>query len=226
VRRVIDEDTAKLTREILESVVTNGTGRRAFLPGYRVAGKTGTAQKVINGRYAEGEYVASFIGFAPANDPEIVVLAVIDGVRDYGGMVASPVVNGVMLDSLKYLGIKPQEGAPMAPKPLYGLEVPPVKNATIVPPVLGLDVTEAQKLMKDAKLNVIVEGQGSTIIQTMPRGDSKVEEGTTVYLFLGNDGDKPALSLIDGLTEDEDEDVSAMKELNRQVPEVLGRLKE
>jgi stage V sporulation protein D (sporulation-specific penicillin-binding protein) len=226
VRRVIDEDTAKLTREILESVVTNGTGRRAFLPGYRVAGKTGTAQKVINGRYAEGEYVASFIGFAPANDPEIVVLAVIDGVRDYGGMVASPVVHGVMLDSLKYLGIKPQEGAPMAPKPLYGLEVPPVKNATIVPPVLGLDVTEAQKLMKDAKLNVIVEGQGSTIIQTMPRGDSKVEEGTTVYLFLGNDGDKPALSLIDGLTEDEDEDVSAMKELNRQVPEVLGRLKE
>jgi hypothetical protein len=92
--------------------------------------------------------------------------------------------------------------------------------------VLGLDVTEAQKLMKDAKLNVIVEGQGSTIIQTMPRGDSKVEAGTTVYLFLGNEGDKPALSLIDGLLEDEDEDVSAMKELNRQVPEVLGRLKE
>lgn len=226
VRRVIDESTAKLTREILESVVTNGTGRRAFLPGYRVAGKTGTAQKVVNGRYAEGDYVASFIGFAPADDPEIVVLAVIDGVPQYGGAVAAPVVQSVILDSLKYLGVQPREGAPLTPKPLYGLEVPPVKKAVTVPSVLGLDAGEAQTLMNKAGLNVVVEGQGPAVIQTMPRADSKVEEGTTVYLFLGNEGDKPALSLINGLSEDEDEDVSVIDDLKRRVPEVLGRLKE
>ncbi len=223
VRRVIDEETARQAREILESVVTNGTGRRAFLPGYRVAGKTGTAQKVVNGRYAEGDYVASFISFAPANDPQIVVLAVIDGVRDYGGVVASPVVKGVLLDSLKYMGVKPQDGAPLTPKPLYGLEVPAVKKPVTVPSVLGLSAVEAEKALKQAGLSVVLEGQGSMVIQTVPHADSVVEEGTTVFVQLGQEGDKPALAPAE---EEEDPDLEVIKALNRQVPDVLGRLKD
>ena len=223
VRRVIDEETARQTREILESVVTNGTVRRAFLPGYRVAGKTGTAQKVVNGRYVEGDYVASFISFAPANDPQIVVLAVIDGVRDYGGVVAAPVVKGVLLDSLKYMAIKPQDGAPLTPKPLYGLEVPAVKKPVTVPSVLGLPAVDAEKALKQAGLNVVLEGQGDRVIQTVPHADSVVEEGTTVFVQLGQEGDKPALTPAQ---EDEDPDVEVIKELNRQVPDILGRLKE
>ncbi|HWJ03692.1 MAG TPA: stage V sporulation protein D [Verrucomicrobiae bacterium] len=223
VRRVIDEDTAKQAREFLESVVTNGTGRRAFLPGYRVAGKTGTAQKVANGRYMEGEYVASFIGFAPANDPQLVVLAVIDGVRDYGGMVASPVVQGVLLDSLKYLGIKPQEGAPLTPKPLYGLEVPPVKKAVTVPAVLGMNPADAEKTLRQAGFAVTLEGSGPVVVQTIPYGESTVEEGTNVLVVLGNEGDRPALAW---LQEEEDEDIAFIKQLDRKAPEVLGRLKE
>ncbi|HEX3015482.1 MAG TPA: penicillin-binding transpeptidase domain-containing protein, partial [Desulfobacteria bacterium] len=221
VRRVIGEDVAKQAREILESVVTNGTGRRAFLPGYRVAGKTGTAQKVVNGRYAQGDYVASFIGFAPANDPQLVVLTVIDGVRDYGGMLASPVTRNVLRDSLKYLGVKQQAGAPLQPKPLYGLEVPPVKNATTVPLVLGMSAADAQKVLKDAKLNVEFEGQGSVVINTIPQGQSQVEEGTSVLVTLGNEGDKPAISIM----EDADPDISVIEQLDRSKPEVLGRLK-
>ncbi len=225
VRRVIDPAISQLERQILESVVTNGTGRRAFLPGYRVAGKTGTAQKVINGRYAEGEYVASFVAFAPANDPQLVVLAVIDGVRDYGGMVASPVVQGVLLDSLKYLGIKPQPDAPQTPKPLYGLEVQPVKAGTTVPSVTGLTFSEAEKLIKQAKLNMAIEGQGPEVIQTIPGGGALVAEGTTVLVQLGNQGDKPAFAPFYD-AEGVDEDISVIQQLQRKVPDVLSRLQD
>ena len=78
VRQVISEDTSKQVREALESVVAKGTGRPAFIDGYRVGGKTGTAQKVINGRYSSTEHIVSFIGFAPADDPQIVVYTAVD----------------------------------------------------------------------------------------------------------------------------------------------------
>ena len=186
VHRVISEDAAKLTREILESVVTNGTGRRTFLPGYRVAGKTGTAQKVGQGGYIQGEYVASFIGFAPADNPRLVVFAIIDGVPFYGGVVAAPVVQTVMLDSLKYLGIKPDPNAPMAPgKPLYGVEFPAVREEAIVPSVLGYPKAEAENILKKDGFKVIIEGTGMTVIDQIPYGNAKVEFGSTVKLYLG-----------------------------------------
>jgi len=223
VGRVIDEETSKQAMGILESVVTNGTGRRAFLPGYRVAGKTGTAQKVINGRYAEGEYIGSFIGIAPANDPQLVVLAVVDGIHDFGGAIASPPVQAVLRDSLKYLGVQPQEGAPLQPKPMYGIEVPPVLKAVTVPSVLGMNAAEAEKTLKQAGLTSLIEGQGDVVIQTIPRADSQVEEGTKVFVQLGKEGDTPAMA---DLSEEEDPDIPAIIDLKRQVPDVLGRLKD
>ena len=77
-RQVISEETSKQVREALRIVVANGSGRQAYRDGLRIGGKTGTAQKVENGRYKEGDYIVSFIGFAPANDPEIIVYVAID----------------------------------------------------------------------------------------------------------------------------------------------------
>ena len=217
VRRVISESTAKLEREMLESVVTNGTGRRAFLPGYRVAGKTGTAQKVANGAYIQGEYVASFVGFAPADKPKVVILAVIDGVPFYGGAVAGPVVQAVMLDTLKYLGVKPDPTAPLAPgKPMYGVEYPPVKKAATVPSVLGLPTAEAQNVLTKAGFKVLTEGQGGHVIDQIPHGDAKVEAGSSVLLYLGPD--PAAAPALGPWWEEEDEDVEAMRSLPGRVP--------
>ncbi|KLU60452.1 stage V sporulation protein D [Peptococcaceae bacterium CEB3] len=216
VHRVISESTSKLEREILEAVVTNGTGRRAFLPGYRVAGKTGTAQKVVNGAYVQGEYVASFVGFAPADHPRLAVLAVVDGVPFFGGAVAAPIVQSVLLDSLKYLGIKPSPGAPMTPsKPMPGLEFPPVKKAASVPSVLGLPLAEAQKTLTQAGFQVDVKGQGPTVVDQIPHGDASVEAGSTVLIDLGQEAGVPSLGRW---WADEDEDVAAIRSLGARVP--------
>ncbi len=205
-----------MTREVLESVVTNGTGRRAFLPGYRVAGKTGTAQKVANGRYIQGEYVASFIAFAPADNPRLTVLVIIDGVPFYGGVIVGPVVQTVMLDSLKYLGIKPDLKAPLAPgKPMYGLEFPPVKKAAEVPSVLGLSLEEAESVLKKAGFNVMIEGKGLNVIDQIPHGDATVEAGSTVLLYLGNEAGQPSLA---PWLEFYDPDIEAIESLGSRVP--------
>lgn len=107
--RVIREETSRQVREILESVVTDGSGRAAYLEGYRVAGKTGTAQKFDekSGQLIEGEYIASFIGFAPADDPAILVYVAVDAPKEgyYGGTVAAPIFQEIMRNTLHYLQV-------------------------------------------------------------------------------------------------------------------------
>ncbi|HBW36101.1 penicillin-binding transpeptidase domain-containing protein [Desulfosporosinus sp. BICA1-9] len=216
IRRVISEESSKLEREVLESVVTNGTGRRSFLPGYRVAGKTGTAQKVANGGYIQGEYVASFVAFAPADKPKLAILCVIDGVPFYGGVVASPVVQTVLLDSLRYLGVKPDPQAPLTPgKPLPGLEFPPIKKAAIVPSVLGQPLAEAEKILAQAGFKTITEGKGEMVLDQIPHGDAQVEAESNVLLYLGADASTPTLARW---WEDEDEDIEAIRSLTGRIP--------
>ena len=111
VKQVISKETSAQMREIMESVVTDGGGKIAYLPGYRLGGKTGTAQKVINGTYAQGHYVCSFVGMAPADDPQIVVLAIVDeptGVMAFGSTTAGPIIKEVMSNTLKYLDVEPK----------------------------------------------------------------------------------------------------------------------
>lgn len=216
IRRVISEETSKSVREVLESVVTNGTGRRSFLPGYRVAGKTGTAQKVENGKYMQGDYVASFVAFAPADKPRLAILCVIDGVPFYGGVVASPVVQTVLLDSLRYLGVKPDPEAPLAPgKPMYGVEFPPIKEAATVPSVLGLPLAEAVKVLAGAGFTAITEGQGEMVLDQIPHGDAVVEAKSNVLLYLGADASAPTLARW---WEEEDEDIVAIRSLMGRIP--------
>lgn len=216
VRRVISESTSKTEREMLESVVTNGTGYRGFLPGYRVAGKTGTAQKVANGAYIQGEYVASFVAFAPADNPRLVILTVIDGVPFYGGAVAAPPVRSVMIDSLKYLGVQMDLKAPLnLGKPRLDMIIPPIKKAATVPSVLGLPLAEAEKVLKQAGFNVLTEGSGASILDQIPHADVQVEAGSSVLLYLGAEAGAPTMG---SWWEVVDEDVEAIEDMPWRKP--------
>ncbi|OGX56106.1 MAG: hypothetical protein A2447_07520 [Omnitrophica WOR_2 bacterium RIFOXYC2_FULL_38_12] len=105
VDRIISIDTARRIKKILVQVVEKGTAKKAKIKGMEVAGKTGTARKVIDGRYAQGKYYATFMGFAPADEPRIAAIAVIDEPHQsyFGGTVAAPVVKEILENSLKYL---------------------------------------------------------------------------------------------------------------------------
>jgi stage V sporulation protein D (sporulation-specific penicillin-binding protein) len=112
-RQVISEETSKQVREALESVVANGSGRQAFTDGLRVGGKTGTAQKVVDGNYKDGDYIVSFIGFAPADDPELLVYVAIDSPKNsvqFGGVIAAPIVGRIIEEIAPLYGITNREG--------------------------------------------------------------------------------------------------------------------
>lgn len=108
-REVISKETSKQVREALESVVANGSGRSAYVDGLRVGGKTGTAQKVVDGKYKDGDYIVSFIGFAPADDPELLVYVAIDSPRNsvqFGGVIAAPIVGRIIEEAAPMMKIK------------------------------------------------------------------------------------------------------------------------
>lgn len=112
-RRVISAETSKQVREALESVVANGSGGKAFVDGLRVGGKTGTAQKVVDGNYKDGDYIVSFIGFAPVDDPELLVYVAIDSPKNsvqFGGVIAAPIVGRIMEEIAPLAGIEKQQG--------------------------------------------------------------------------------------------------------------------
>ena len=181
VRKVISESTSEKVRFALESVVTNGTGRNAFIDGYRVGGKTGTAQKVENGRYMIGNYIVSFIGFLPANDPEVIVYIAIDhprGITQYGGTVAAPIARSILLDAIDILNIKKPEGA--SEKNYNYLD----RKYATVPDVVNMDLNEAMKNLKSFKVEY--SGSGEKVVYQSPSKNERIYEGETVKLLLGN----------------------------------------
>ena len=181
VRKVISESTSEKVRYALESVVTNGTGRNAFIDGYRVGGKTGTAQKVKDGRYMVGNYIVSFIGFLPANDPEVIVYVAIDnakGISQYGGTVAAPIARSILLESIDILGIEKPEGA--SEKNYNYLD----RKYANVPNVTNLSLKDAMKALKSFKVEYT--GVGSKVIYQSPSADTRIYEGETVKLMLGD----------------------------------------
>ncbi len=179
VRKVISNETSKQVRETLESVVTNGTGRPAFIDGYRVGGKTGTAQKVQNGRYMVGNYIVSFMGFLPANDPKVVVYIAIDnakGITQYGGTVAAPIAKTILQDSITALNIKKPKGS-SEKKYNYG-----DKKYVSVPNVTGKSVEDAVKELGSFKVEFT--GSGKTVAYQSPSKNTRIYEGETVRLLL------------------------------------------
>jgi stage V sporulation protein D (sporulation-specific penicillin-binding protein) len=181
VRRVVSEDTSRQVREALESVVAKGTGRPAFIEGYRVGGKTGTAQKVINGRYSSSEHIVSFIGFAPADDPQIVVYTAVDNPKgiQFGGVVAAPIVQNILKDALIALKIPPRTNQ-IAKEYKYGEN--PIET---VPDLVG---ATAADLYEDMNMNfmLVKSGSGKTVVSQAPKPGSRLERGSTIRIYMGD----------------------------------------
>ena len=174
ISRVISEETSQQMREILELVVSlpTSTGKNAYVKGCRIGGKTGTSEK---GNRDEEKRIASFIGFAPANDPEIVCLIMLDEPQvdnKYGGTIAAPLAGEVIEDVLNYLGVEKQ---------YTENEEPDVKQE--IPDVRTMDLTEAKKAVVDKKLNVQVRGDGDTVVDQLPKPGTMLNEDSTVILY-------------------------------------------
>lgn len=176
---IVSSDTSEKVRMALESVVSLGTGRNAYIDGYRVGGKTGTAQKVNNGIYMTGNYIVSFIGFMPANDPKIVVYLAIDnpkGVTQYGGTVSAPIVKNILSDAIVPLGIEKQSGGTEKKYQWYD------KKYYNVEDVVGLTKKEAATKLKN--FSIEYSGSGDNVINQSPAAGSRIAEGEKVRLYL------------------------------------------
>lgn len=178
VRKVISEETSAKVRDALEHVVAYGSGRTSYIEGYRVGGKTGTAQKVENGRYLDNNYILSFIGVMPANDPEVVVYVAIDnpkGVVQYGGVTVGPIAKNILTDCISALNIERQDGG-LQKKYVYT-----DAKTDVVADVTGKSVSEAKKSLKS--FTVDVEGNGDKVLYQSPEAGVTLEEGETVRVF-------------------------------------------
>lgn len=205
IRQVISAESAKEVGGYLEQVVADqeiGTGRYAYIDGYRVAGKTGTARKVINGQYAKNKDIVSFIGYAPVNDPKIALLVVIDEPRVAnagGGSVAGPVFKDIMSQSLQYLGV-PKTGE-TADK---GKKSAPVSKTTSAPNLTGKSKKDAQNALLERGTAYVTIGKGSKIVSTYPAANSPMMPGQRMYLITEDSAtmnipDLKGLSLRDSL---------------------------
>lgn len=178
-KKVISEETSKLTRYALETVVALGTGHNAYLENYRIGGKTGTAQKVDKGVYMQGNYILSFIGFMPADDPEIVVYVAVDHPHNtvqYGGTVSAPIAKNVFKSAAKILNIK--ESNEVIPKEYLWLD----EKYVSVPDVTGLNIKDAKKELRGFQIKYV--GNGETIVRQMPKGSSMTKENGYIMLYL------------------------------------------
>lgn len=177
VRQVISQETSDTLRDILESVVSEGTGRNANVKGYRVAGKTGTSEKVPR---EDKKYIASFIGFAPADDPQIAVLVMLDEPTRgypyyYGGVIAAPVVGKIFEETLRYVGVEQR----FSEEDDVLIDVP-------VPEARNMEIQDAEKALKQVNLKYKVKGSGNTIIDQLPKPGAKLPEKSMVILYTEN----------------------------------------
>ena len=179
VGEVISAETSEIVRYALESVVAKGSGHNAYIENYRIGGKTGTAQTVENGVYSDSKYILSFIGFMPADDPEIVVYVAIQNAKNvvqYGGTVAAPIARNIFLSAIDILDIEPDtEGIP---KEYTWLDT----KYVVVPDVVGLNLDEAKASLKG--FNIEYSGSGESVVYQSPEGGMYAKEGGTVVLML------------------------------------------
>ena len=178
-RKVISSETSSIMRYALESVVAKGGGKAAYIEGYRIGGKTGTAQKVKNGKYLVGNYIMSFMSIIPANDPEAVFYLAIDNPKNtalLSSYTTTPIARRILLDIIDALGIEKQEGE--MPKDLEWTD----KITYEVPNVTGKSIKKAKKLLSN--FNIEYSGTGTKIASQSPEAGEKLEDQGTVKLML------------------------------------------
>lgn len=210
-RKVISESTSKTMLEMMEEVVRDGTGAKAYIPGMRVGGKTGTAQKIIDGRYAQGKYIASFVAVAPVDDPKIALLVVIDepsAGQYYGGTIAAPVAKEILEDTLNYLEVTP----------IYTEEEKKMMTETVkVPDVRNMKIGDAGKTLTEIGLRYTTEylnlTSDSVVIDQFPLPDTEVQKGSIVDLYL-NINEAETIIMPDLIGKDKQEVIKILDNLN------------
>ena len=168
----ISEETSATMRQLLEQVVSDGGARNAAIEGYRIGGKTGTAQVYKDGRIVRDVHIGSFLGFAPADDPRIALLVIVDEADvpvDYGGTTAAPFARQILADVLPYLGYKPS--------------TQDEREEIRVEDVVGLPLWQARKVIADQGFRVLDDGAGEIVTAQMPSGGGKLIEGGQVMLY-------------------------------------------
>ena len=172
----VSESTSAQMREYLYGVVEEGGGKNAYVEGYRIGGKTGTAQKYKDGAIDRGAYVSSFIGFTEINGQRILCLMIVDepqGYVYYGSIVAAPLVGQIFRSTFAYYGVQPE---------LSGDEVP---VQVVMPDVYGLSATAACAAMREAGLTYEVAGEGNKVVYQFPEAGAEIDDDTVVYFVLG-----------------------------------------
>ncbi len=210
-RQVISKKTSDTLLMMMEDVVKNGSGNTAYVPGYRVGGKTGTAQKLINGRYVEGKYMSSFVGVAPVDDPKVVIAVIIDepsGGQYYGGTIAAPIGQELMEYILDYMDI---------PAEFTEEELEKRTESLLVPDVVGKKIGEAGKILSDLGLRYTTEyldiTEDSVILDQYPLPGERVNKGSIIDLFLNiSNGDKVLVPYLIDMPKEEV--ISILNDLN------------
>lgn len=190
-RQVISEETSKIVAEMAEKVVSEGSGNGAYVAGYRVGGKTGTSQKLDkldeNGQVTD--HVLSFCGYAPADDPQVAVLILIDEPElknAYGSVIAAPVVGAIMSDILPYLDVEPKY-----------TEEELEKREIYVKDVVGQKPHEAQSIMANDGLSSMLMGNGAEVVRQVPTPGAPVPKGSTVILYTDETTEAPIVEVPD-----------------------------
>lgn len=167
IRQVVSKETAQTVCQILEGVASEGTSKNAYIEGYHIAGKTGTSEKTPRGN---GKYVASFVGFAPADDPELICLVMLDepmGSSYMGGAIAAPTFKEIMSDVLIYMQIENDS----------------TQEYIFVPNVVGQGVDEAKQTLTDSGFKYVVQGEGSTVISQSPGVGTALGSNSVVIVY-------------------------------------------
>ncbi|MEI3161909.1 MAG: penicillin-binding transpeptidase domain-containing protein [Lachnospirales bacterium] len=170
----ISKQTSERMKKILESVVATGTGNKTYIPGYRIGGKTATSEKLPR---KSGKYIASFCAFAPAENPQVIAIVLVDEPKGvyYGGQVAGPVMKELLTNSLPYIGVEPK----------YSQEELEIKGVAPInaPNYTGLKVSEAKTNAQKDKITIEIIGQGENIKSQFPPEGTIVNQNSKILLY-------------------------------------------
>ena len=195
VRQTISKETSDTMRGLIESVVTDGTAKNASVAGFAIGGKTGTSEKIDvfdeNGQRVQDKIV-SFVGIAPMNDPEYIVLVALDtpsretGIYISGGVMAAPTVGAVMADILPYLGVERSWGVS-----------DPAGRELVMEDYSGLTSTDAERKLKESGLTAVFSGTGDTVTGQIPAAGQTIPGGSGVLLYLGEEPEEKCVTVPD-----------------------------
>lgn len=209
-KEVLNEDVCRELRGYLEKVISEGGGKKAYVEGYTIAGKTGTAQKISEtGGYEPGKYIATFVGMVPADNPQLTIYVSIDEPDPsnyYAGQIAAPAARELFLKIFNHYAINPTENPALSESLLQDI---------IVPEVRGLSVEDASLKMKENKFIPEIQGQGEYIVDVNPKPGSKMTENSKIVLYTSNDNKYSSIVVVPKF-------VGMDSDMAKQVAEELG----